>query len=867
MTNINLNVSGEVAVAASHYTEERDYWVGRLAGDLVKSHFPIDRKPEEEGFPIYEEVPLSLSGELVARLMKLRNQSDPRLFMVLAAALAILLNKYNRRGDILFGIPVLKQEGGDSGSLLNRALAMRLAVEQDNTFKELLLQAKDVFVEANKNQNYPIQLLPQQLELGETGDGFSLFDVGLVLENIHEKGLLDDFQPGIVFSFLRQDDQIQAVTRYDNRRYDAETVERVTGHFSNVLAAVLENVDIHVSAVSVLSDVERRTLLVDFNDTAAPYPKELTLQEVFEEQVEKTPDAIAVFGTFEEAGSHGGGGFMPHPPALTYTQLNQKANCLGNYLAEGKGIRPDQAVGILMDNSIDMVVSILGVLKSGGAYVPLSPTLPEDRLTAMIDDAEISVILGQKQYIRTLNRLQWICPTFTSYLCVDSWDVHGEEETEKSQLMDEKLWEYVGEKAEDDIAGGGWASSYTGENFSKEEMDEYADNVYKKLSPVLHKEMRVLEIGCASGITMFRVAPEVAFYYGTDLSSVIIEKNKQRVADEGIENIALAAFPAHEIDQVDERDFDLVIINSVIQSFHGHNYLRQVLAKVVDLLKDDGAIFIGDIMDQDLRPALIKDLKEFKKANRDSDYTTKTDWSAELFVSRGFFEDLRSDLPAVRGVAFSTKMHTIENELTKFRYDAMVTVKKGAPEAAVEKHKFQEDQGALDGFSIENPEPRCTPTNLAYILFTSGTLGKPKGVMIEHRGVVNYITWAAKTYIKEDDETAAFPLHTSVSFDLTVTSIFTPLFTGNSIVVVRQDDKKFTIETILDESNVNVVKLTPSHLKLIRERKVGAQSPLRRFIVGGEDLEVRLAKEITDNFEGELKFTTNTAPPKPLSVA
>ena len=133
--------------------------------------------------------------------------------------------------------------------------------------------------------------------------------------------------------------------------------------------------------------------------------------------------------------------------------------------------------------------------------------------------------------------------------------------------------------------GGGWTSSYTGEPLSRAEMAEYGDNILKKLEPLLHRDMRVLEIGCASGISMFRLAPRVGYYHGTDLSAVIIDKNRQRVEQEGHENIRLSCCLAHEIDRLGEGDFDLVIINSVIQCFHGHNYLRSVMGKSVFLLK------------------------------------------------------------------------------------------------------------------------------------------------------------------------------------------------------------------------------------------------------------------------------------------
>jgi tyrocidine synthetase-3 len=148
-----------------------------------------------------------------------------------------------------------------------------------------------------------------------------------------------------------------------------------------------------------------------------------------------------------------------------------------------------------------------------------------------------------------------------------------------------------------------------------------------------------------------------------------------------------------------------------------------------------------------------------------------------------------------------------------------------------------------------NPGTVNKPGDLAYVIYTSGTTGKPKGVMVEHRGVVNYTWWAAKQYVK--NERVDFPLFTSISFDLTVTSLFTPLVTGNAIVVYgeEEEDRGLLIEKVIENNRVGVVKLTPSHLKLIRNKKIdGAGSNIRRLIVGGEDLKTALAKDIDKKF-------------------
>ncbi|MCP4152876.1 MAG: methyltransferase domain-containing protein, partial [bacterium] len=288
----------------------------------------------------------------------------------------------------------------------------------------------------------------------------------------------------------------------------------------------------------------------------------------------------------------------------------------------------------------------------------------------------IRIVFSEKNQLRTLNRLQWECETFETYLCMDSYNIHAEEETEKSELMDRELWHNVGETATDEITGGGWVSSYTGAPFSQKEMDEYGDNVLTKLKPLLHKETRVLEIGCASGITMFRIAPEVGEYYGIDLSKVIIERNKERVQRENHQNIKLFCLAAHEIHQIktdSDAGFDLIIINSVIQCFPGHNHLRNVIRKAVSLLGNKGHVFVGDVMDQQLKHKLEKELTTFKYAHRDKEYTTKTDLSAELFVHKGFWQNLRVESRAIATVTLTPKIHTIKNELTKFRYDVLIT--------------------------------------------------------------------------------------------------------------------------------------------------------------------------------------------------
>ncbi|HLP48848.1 MAG TPA: amino acid adenylation domain-containing protein, partial [Candidatus Kapabacteria bacterium] len=149
--------------------------------------------------------------------------------------------------------------------------------------------------------------------------------------------------------------------------------------------------------------------------------------------------------------------------------------------------------------------------------------------------------------------------------------------------------------------------------------------------------------------------------------------------------------------------------------------------------------------------------------------------------------------------------------------------------------------------------------HLAYIIYTSGTTGRPKGVMVEHRGLVNYIWWAAKKYVNK--EKLNFPFYSSISFDLTVTSIFTPLITGNTVIIYGAKDIELSIDKIIDDNKAGSIKLTPSHLKLIREKKLNVNSSiLKHLIVGGENFEVSLARDIYDNFGGRIEIYNEYGP-------
>lgn len=291
----------------------------------------------------------------------------------------------------------------------------------------------------------------------------------------------------------------------------------------------------------------------------------------------------------------------------------------------------------------------------------------------IIDGEMIEGIIAFKDNMSLLTRILWECDSVKGYLCVDTDDPYENENLE-SKLMRKKLWEIIGLNAKDSIEGGGWIDSYERKKFSEKEMDEFSENVVIKLKPYINETSKVLEIGCASGLTMFKLCNRVQDYYAIDLSTININKNKEKANVMGICNLHLYDIPAHEITSIKENDFDFIIMNSVTQCFCGINYLRNIIRTCIDLIKDRGYIFIGDVMDRNKKNVFYESLRLYKEQHPTS--RTKLDLSQELYLAKDYFRDLLVDFNEISKIEFSDKIHTIQNELTRYRYDALIYIEK-----------------------------------------------------------------------------------------------------------------------------------------------------------------------------------------------
>jgi amino acid adenylation domain-containing protein/non-ribosomal peptide synthase protein (TIGR01720 family) len=586
---------------------------------------------------------------------------------------------------------------------------------------------------------------------------------------------------------------------------------------------------------SSTSNLDR--ILKDFNATAVEYPRDRTVIDLIDRQCTGTPDGSALMcGEF----------------TVTYSELYRQSNRLAAFL-ENQGIGAEEAVAHLTDHTIDSIIAIIAILKAGGVFLPLDPDTPYERLKFMLNDASARVLLCEKKYIKTVNRLQWECALLNTVLCMDSERVYDEPE-ELNELMKEELWDYVGISYRDSISGGGWFSSFSGDAFSKEEMAEYAANVLAKVRPYIKPNSRVLEIGCATGISMFPIAAEVKEYHGTDLSGEILANTRKEVEARNISNIKLSHAAAHDIGKLEDGGFDIVILNSVIQAFNGHNYLRDVIKKCIGLMKPEGIIFFGDIQDLELKDTLVNDLLAYKREHPETSYKTKTDWSNELFLSRLFFHDLKYEFPEVREVIPSLKEGAIKNELTRYNFDVILEIDKAAatqtlrPKSGKSKRQYGGD--ALAFYRSTSVARTHEPGNLAYIIYTSGSTGAPKGVMIEHRGLVDYVQTFIDQFVLTRQERVLQQV--SFVFDASVEEIYPVLCTGGALVLAG--DRK-DLPGLVKEINrfaVTLVSTSPAVVDYFNHHP-GRLTGLRVLISGGDVLK---SVSVDKLYKGTILFNT-----------
>ncbi|NEO70809.1 amino acid adenylation domain-containing protein, partial [Moorena sp. SIO3H5] len=378
------------------------YWKQELEGAPELLQLPTDRpRPHVMSYQGSTQ-DFSLTTELTDKLQQLSRNSGSTLFMTLQAALATLLYRYSGQKDILIGSPIANRNHLAIEPLIGffvNTLVLRTRFKDNPSFSQLLTQVRETTLKGYEHQDVPFEQVVSALQPQRSLSHAPLFQVMFVLQNAPMGKLelpdlsLSQFNQhstiakfDLTLSMMETDMGLVGRWEYNTDLFDGSTIARMATHFQNLLSAIVDNPQQVVSELPLLSAEERHQLLVEWNDTASDYPTDKCIHQLFSEQVEKTPDAIAV--VFEQQ-------------QLTYHQLNQRANQLAHHL-QNLGVEPEVLVGICVERSVQMVVGLLGILKAGGAYVPLDPNYPRERLSYMLADAGVEVLLTQQSLLESL---------------------------------------------------------------------------------------------------------------------------------------------------------------------------------------------------------------------------------------------------------------------------------------------------------------------------------------------------------------------------------------------------------------------------------------------------------------------------------
>lgn len=388
---IELNVSSASGILAESDLEQSlAYWRKQLAGIPAILELPTDRARPRLPSARAAQESIEVQKNLRVRLATLCEKENVSLPIALLATWQILLMRHTRQEDIVVGANLRK---GDSDQ--NRAIPIRTDFTGDPTFRELLVRVRQTVSDASEHQEVSWDHLVEAAQTEQDTSHHPIFQASFFFSN-------SDAQYGIETTDFRNkppapnvdlqlhvresSDVLIAEFAYATDLFDSATIQRMAGHFQNLLEGIASDPEARVSRLPLLTEAERQQLGVDWNATSSEYPRQSCVHQMFEAQVARTPNATAViFG-----GSR-----------LTYRELNDRSNRLARHLVE-LGVGPNVLVGICVERSLEMIVGLLGILKAGGAYVPVDPAFPVDRIAFMLEDAETPVLLTQDRLVQAL---------------------------------------------------------------------------------------------------------------------------------------------------------------------------------------------------------------------------------------------------------------------------------------------------------------------------------------------------------------------------------------------------------------------------------------------------------------------------------
>jgi amino acid adenylation domain-containing protein len=389
------------------------WWRERLDANAILE-LPTDRPRPTALSPHGARQTVMMPPALTQALKSLGQREGKTLFVTLLSAFEVLLHRYTGQEDLVVGTPIAGRTRSELEGMIGlfiNTLALRTSLSGRPSFRELMGRIHQTTVDAFAHQDLPFEQLVDALKPERRLSHSPLFQVMFILQNapmppLQAPGLMMEFQQpetgtakfDLTLIATEVPEGLRVVAEYSTDLFESGTISRLLEHYQTLLSGIAADPDQPISTLPLLPEPERRTVLADWNGASAHYPRDVCLHQFIEAQVERTPEAIAL--TFEGQ-------------SLTYRELDSRANQLAWHL-RSLGVGPESRVGLCLERSLEMVISLLATLKAGGAYVPLDPAYPQERLGWMLEDSSPTVLLVQE---RLLPRL----PSQRAHVvCVDS---------------------------------------------------------------------------------------------------------------------------------------------------------------------------------------------------------------------------------------------------------------------------------------------------------------------------------------------------------------------------------------------------------------------------------------------------------------
>ena len=401
------------------------YWRGQL-DNLSTLQLSTDRpRPAIQSFRGAKQT-LILPKDLSEALKALSRKEGVTLYMTLLAAFQTLLHRYTGQDDIVVGSPIANRNRAELEGLIGffvNTLVLRTDVSSTLTFRELLGRVRSVCLDAYSHQDLPFEKLVEELQPQRNLSHQPLFQVlfqlnngprhllklpGIEVEDMELESGISKFD--LSLSMTDRGEVFGARLEYNTDLFKAATITRMLGHFQTSLEGIVADPDRRICDLPILSGTEKHQILVEWNETKRDYPKDKCVHQLFEEQVKRTPETVAV--AFEDQ-------------QLTYRELNSQANQLAHFLRK-QGVGAESVVGVCLERSPEMILAVLAILKAGGAYLPLDPSYPTERLGLMVERGGASIIVTQKSLVSRIPTGEAVC------CCLDNLDQFLTEQKQES---------------------------------------------------------------------------------------------------------------------------------------------------------------------------------------------------------------------------------------------------------------------------------------------------------------------------------------------------------------------------------------------------------------------------------------------------